>query len=118
MRFDRLLGDRILVKLEPEKKMSGNIIIPDSVKEPLRLGLVTKVGPGTRVKVKQKDGRYKEKFLPLEAKVGERVAFFYAAVEFGSAKSAGYHLEEDEKLISETDILFVVEEKGLVDICR
>ena len=118
MKFRKLLGDRILVKLEPEKKVSGDIILPDSYKEPLRLGVITQVGPGTRVKVKQKDGKYKDKFRPMEAQVGDRVAFLYASTEFGTAKSAGYYLEDDERLLCETDILFVVEERGEVDICR
>lgn len=60
------LGDRVLVKrIEPEKKTSSGIIIPDSAQEKPSEAEVVAVGNG----IKDKKGN----MLPLEVKKGDRI---------------------------------------------
>jgi chaperonin GroES len=60
------LHDRILVKrVEPEQKVKGGIIIPDTAKEKPLEGKIVAVGAGRL----DDDG----KRIPLEVKAGDRV---------------------------------------------
>jgi chaperonin GroES len=60
------LHDRVLVKrVEPEEKVKGGIIIPDTAKEKPLEGKVVAIGAGRL----DEDG----KRIPLEVKVGDRV---------------------------------------------
>ena len=90
------LSDRILVKrMEPEQKMKGGIIIPDTAKEKPMEGRVVAVGTG---KVSE-DGTV----TPLDVKKGDRILFSkYSGTEI--------KLEGDEHLIiREEDVLAVLE---------
>lgn len=116
-RLVRLKSDRVHVRLDPRKeKTSGGILLPDSNAQALRTGVIIDVGPGKHVKVRRhgKD-EYREVFRPMEAKVGERVAFFIASVDTKGGKAISHYLQEDERLITEEDILFVIDE-GAVEI--
>jgi chaperonin GroES len=58
------LGNRVLVqRLEPEEKMKGGIILPDSAKKKQETAKVVAVGDGKRLE----DG----KVLPVPVKVGD-----------------------------------------------
>ncbi len=60
------LGNRVLVqRLEPEEKMKGGIILPDSAKKKQESAKVVAVGPGKRLD----DG----KTLPMPVKIGDVV---------------------------------------------
>ncbi|MCB2199606.1 co-chaperone GroES [bacterium] len=51
------LGDRVVVKVsEPEEKMVGGIIIPDTVKEKPVMGEVVAIGTDDEVKENLKEG--------------------------------------------------------------
>ena len=64
--LDVKAGDRVLVKrIEPEEKVKGGIIIPDTAKEKPLEGKVVAIGAGKL----DEDG----KRIPLEVKVGDRV---------------------------------------------
>ena len=86
------LGDRILVKrVEPEEKVKGGIIIPDSAKEKPMEGKVIAVGQGKT----DENG----KRVPMEVKNGDRVLI---------GKYAGTEFKEDDTeylIVRESDIL-------------
>jgi len=86
------LGDRILVKrVEPEQKVKGGIIIPDTAKEKPMEGKVIAVGQG-----KTDDNG---KRIPIEVKVGDRVLIGkYAGTEFKLDDAEHVIVREDEVL--------------------
>jgi len=92
----RPLSDRILIKrVEPEHKMKGGIIIPDTAKEKPLEGKVVAVGAG------RLDDNGKR--IALEVKAGDRVLF---------GKYAGTEIKldgEEHLILREEDILGVIE---------
>ncbi len=89
------LYDRVLVKrVDPEEKVKGGIIIPDTAKEKPLEGKVVAIGAGRL----DDDG----KRIPLEVKVGDRVLI---------GKYAGTEIKIDEVehvIIREDEILGVI----------
>jgi chaperonin GroES len=63
----KVLGDRVLVKPDPEEESRGGILLPDTAKEKPQRGTVIAVGKGRRLD----DG----KIIPPPVKVGDRVIF-------------------------------------------
>lgn len=90
----KLLGDKVLIKIEEPKEIKkSGIIIPDTAKEKPQEGKVIMVGPGK----KTDDG----KVLPMEVKVGDVVLY---------EKYAGKNVKIDDEeyvIVSEEDIIFV-----------
>lgn len=90
------LHDRVLLKrVEPEEKVKGGIIIPDTAKEKPMEGKVIAVGAGKL----DEDG----KRIPLEVKVGDRVLF---------GKYAGTEIKIDDEehiILPEHEILGIVQ---------
>ena len=90
------LHDRILVKrIEPEEKVKGGIIIPDTAKEKPLEGKVVAVGAG------RLDDNGKR--IPLEVKAGDRVLI---------GKYAGTEIKIDDEehlILREDEVLAVVE---------
>jgi chaperonin GroES len=86
------LHDRILVKrVEPEEKLKGGIIIPDTAKEKPLEGKVVAVGAGRL----DDDG----KRISLEVKVGDRVLIGkYAGTEIKIDDIEHVIVREDEVL--------------------
>ena len=86
------LHDRVLVKrVEPEEKVKGGIIIPDTAKEKPLEGKVVAVGAGRL----DEDG----KRIPLEVKVGDRVLVGkYAGTEIKIDEVEHVIVREDEVL--------------------
>jgi chaperonin GroES len=86
------LHDRVLVKrIEPEEKVKGGIIIPDTAKEKPLEGKVVAVGTGRL----DEDG----KRIPLEVKVGDRVLVGkYAGTEIKIDEVEHVIVREDEVL--------------------
>ena len=86
------LHDRVLVKrIEPEEKVKGGIIIPDTAKEKPLEGKVVAVGAGRL----DEDG----KRIPLEVKVGDRVLVGkYAGTEIKIDEVEHVIVREDEVL--------------------
>ncbi len=85
------LYDRVLVRrVEPEEKVKGGIIIPDTAKEKPLEGKVVAVG----------SGRLEEgKRIPLEVKVGDRVLVGkYAGTEIKLDDVEHVIMREDEIL--------------------
>jgi len=86
------LHDRVLVKrVEPEDKVKGGIIIPDTAKEKPLEGRVVAIG----------SGRLDEsgKRIPLEVKVGDRVLVGkYAGTEIKIDEVEHVIVREDEVL--------------------
>ncbi len=117
VQFARLLSDHVLVRLDPRKdKTSGGVLLPDTKEQEVRTGVIIGMGPGKHVKVRRRGtSDYRGVFRPMTAKVGERVAFFIASVDTRSGKAVTHYLQEDERLIREDDILFVIED-GDVDV--
>ena len=89
------LHDRVLVKrVDPEEKVKGGIIIPDTAKEKPLEGKVVAVGTGRL----DDDG----KRIPLEVKVGDRVLV---------GKYAGTAIKTDEVehvIVREDEVLGVI----------
>ena len=94
----RPLHDRVIVKrVAEEEKTKGGIIIPDTAKEKPIEGTVLAVGNGKVLE----DGKVRS----LDVKAGDRILF---------TKYAGTEVTldgEEHLVISEEDILGVVEEK-------
>lgn len=97
----RPLHDRVLIELEPPPVVENGIIIPDPDKAPVRVGKVLSTGPGKRTK--------KGHLNPTQVKVGDRVAFFMAVTQTQQGYAVAHRLEENQGLIAESDILFVLE---------
>lgn len=102
----RPLGDHLVVEIEPEKECTSGGIIRVSP-EPVRTGKVLAVGPGKR---------YPDKFVPTVIKPGERIAFFKAVTDTKSGKQVTYALEDNQVLLRETDVLFVLPEESKVEV--
>lgn len=89
------LNNRVLVlRVEPEQKTKGGIIIPDTAKEKPQEGKVAAVGPGKMAD----DG----KRIPLEVKPGDRILF---------SKYAGTEINIDDVehiVMKEDDILAII----------
>jgi chaperonin GroES len=92
----RPLQDRVLVRrVEPEKKTTGGIFIPDNVQEKPTEGDVVAVGPGVRDKAGT--------LHALGISAGERVLF---------AKWAGTEVKldgEELMIMQEADIMGVID---------
>ncbi|MBI4168622.1 MAG: co-chaperone GroES [Acidobacteria bacterium] len=86
------LHDRVLVKrVDPEEKVKGGIIIPDTAKEKPLEGKVVAIGAGRL----DDDG----KRIPLEVKVGDRVLVGkYAGTEIKIEDVEHVIVREDEIL--------------------
>ena len=96
----RPLSDRVVVKpLEREDVTKSGIVLPDTAKEKPQEGTIEAVG----------SGRYNEQTgarIALDVKVGDRVMY---------AKYAGSEVKIDEVdylILSEKDILAIVEKNG------
>jgi chaperonin GroES len=88
------LADRVVIKaLEEAEQMRGGLYIPDTAKEKPQQGEVVAVGPG----------RYeKDKRVPLEVKVGDKVLY-------GKYSGTEVTLDGEPYLIlRESDVLAVV----------
>ena len=90
------LGDRALIlRVEPEAKSPGGIVLPDMAKEKPVQGKIVAVGPGRITE----DG----KFLPVDVSVGDTVLF-------GRYSGSEVKLDGTEYLIiAQSDILGVIE---------
>ena len=91
----RPLSDRVVIKsAEPEEKVQGGIIIPDTAKEKPQKGEIMAAGPG---KVSD-DG----KLIPMTVKVKDTVLY-------GKYSGTEVTIDNEEYLIiRESDILAVV----------
>lgn len=107
-----LKSDNVHVRLDPRKdRTSGGIVIPENKDQSIRTGVILAVGPGKHVKVRKSGtSDYREVFRPMQAQVGERVAFFIASVDTKGGKAISHYLQEDERLIREEDILGVIDD--------
>jgi chaperonin GroES len=86
------LHDRVLVRrFDPEEKVKGGIIIPDTAREKPLEGKVISAGPG-----KLDD---KGKLIPMQVKAGDRVLIGkYAGTEVKIADVEHVIVREDEIL--------------------
>lgn len=116
----RLFTDRVHVRLDPRKeKTSGGIVIPDNKEQVIRTGVVLDVGPGKYVKTRKRGTQeYRDVLRPTEVQRGERVAFFIASVDTKTGKAVSHYLQEDERVIREDDILFVIPDGIDVEVTR
>lgn len=116
--FSRLLTDRVLVRLEPQKTAtSGGVLLVRD--EPYRTGVVVAAGPGRWVKVKRRGAEgYREVLRPTEVREGERIVFPIGSVDTKVGKAVTHYLREDERVIREDDILFVIEDDTDVEVSR
>ena len=89
------LNDRVLVRrMDPEEKVKGGIIIPDTAKEKPQEGKVIAVGAG------RLDDSGKR--IPMEVKVGDRVLI-------GKYAGTEVKIEDTEHVVvREEDILGVI----------
>ena len=89
------LSDRVVIKsAEPDEKVQGGIIIPDTAKEKPMEGQVISAGPGKIME----DG----KRSPMDVKAGDRVLF---------GKYAGTEIKIDDEeyvIMREEEILAVL----------
>jgi co-chaperonin GroES (HSP10) len=96
-----------MVKPDERKRNIGLIRLPDSIESRVMTGVVQRVGTG-RTYI---DGPY----YPVEVKVGERVAFLTAVRDAGVFRDI-YRKFEDQFLIGERDILFVIEGDDIPEV--
>ncbi len=84
------LGDRILVKPDPEEETTpGGIVLPDTAQEKPQKGTVVAVGEGALTE----DGTR----LPIEVKVGDRVIYSkYGGTEVRDGDEEYVILREDD----------------------
>jgi chaperonin GroES len=91
------LQDRVLIRrVDPDKKTTGGILIPDNVQEKPMEGDVLAVGPGARDKAGT--------LQPLDIKTGDRVLF---------AKWSGTEVKldgEELMIMKESDVMGVVDQ--------
>ena len=91
------LGNRVLVqRLEPEEKMKGGIILPDSAKKKQESARVVSIGPGKKLD----DG----KTLPMPVKVGDIILM---------DKYSGQEVtldDEEYMILKADDIIAIIEE--------
>ena len=93
------LGDRVLIKPAfKEEKSKGGILLPDTIsKEKPQVGEILAVGPG---------GTNKEgKIVPMTVKKGDKVVY----AKYSGTDIKGDDDDEDYLLLSEKDILAIVE---------
>jgi co-chaperonin GroES (HSP10) len=112
MRILQLLHDYLLVRLDPRKKTTPGGIIR-TTEQPIWTGVVLMTGPGRQ---------YVDKYVPIDVKVGERVAFLSAATDghlsglaVNEALVCNFVGEaiaktDEQRIIRENDVLFVIEE--------
>lgn len=101
-RLKKLLHDWVRVKLDPvgEENLSpGGIVMPTP--ELVRTGVVMQTGPGKTYC----DGVHK----PTTVELGQRVVFLAANTDNKQSQMLAEYLEEDEVLLPEDAILFVLE---------
>ena len=91
------LGNRVLAqRLEPEEKMKGGIILPDSAKKKQETAKVIAVGTGARLE----DG----KILPIPVKVGDTILMD----KYGAQEVT---VDDEEYLILKADdIIAIIED--------
>ncbi len=91
------LGNRVLVqRLEPEEKMKGGIILPDSAKKKQESARVVSIGPGKKLD----DG----KTIPMPVKVGDIILM---------DKYSGQEVlldDEEYMILKADDIIAIIEE--------
>ncbi len=93
----RPLGDRVVIQPTPREEMTkSGIVLPDTAKEKPQEGTIIAAGPG-RI---NDDGERE----PMDVKTGDKVLYAkYAGTEFKID-------DEDLLIISQKDILAIVEE--------
>jgi co-chaperonin GroES (HSP10) len=120
VRFSRLKSDHLLVKLDPRKeKTRGGIVIPETEAQPIRTGVILQAGPGRWTKVRRRGtGEYKTVLRPMDAQVGERVAFLIGSVDTKTGQAVTHYLQEDERVIREDDVLFAIPDGIDLEVSR
>jgi co-chaperonin GroES (HSP10) len=120
MQIVKLLHDYLLVRLDPRKKTTSGGIIR-TTEQPVWTGVVLMAGPGRQ---------YIDKYVPVEVKVGERVAFLSAATDSHltglAIKEALVHnyvgeeiaKTDEQRIIRENDVLFVIEGEGELELTK
>lgn len=118
--FEKLLADRLLVRLDPLKeKTRGGLVIPGSKARTVRTGVVLEAGPGRRVRIYRTDRQeYREVLRPLDTRVGERVAFLIGSVDTKTGQAVTHYLQEDERVIREDDVLFEIPDGVDVEVTQ
>jgi co-chaperonin GroES (HSP10) len=88
----------MIVEIEPDKETHAGSSIVRVSENPIRVGKVLAIGPGRH---------YIDKFVPTEVEVGERVVFLVASADTQSGKAIHHYLPNNQRMIRETDVLFV-----------
>jgi hypothetical protein len=123
--FKVLLSDRLLVRLDPLPEMTGSLILPRP--RTVRTGVVLQVGPGRYVKTRRpgatlspvaSPAEYREVLRPTQAQKGERVAFLVGSVDTKTGQAVTHYLQEDERVIREDDVLFVIPDGVDVEVTQ
>ena len=109
----RPLNDVVIIKLEPEKTTYGSNLIKIS-QDTVRIGKVVSAGPG-RWYIDH-DTPKQQNFVPTSVQAGERVCFMSFNMHHQQGKQLSKYFEDDETLIKESDILFVLSEDGPCNI--
>ena len=104
----RPFHDHVLVKIEPKpERTRGGLIIAGTTPHPVRVGTVLRLGQGRK---------YRDRFLGMDVKLGERVVFLIGSVDTKSGQAISHHLSEDEVLIREPDILFAIPDDSTLEV--
>lgn len=96
----RLFHDWVHARVDPEEPEcpSGILLVGP---QPIRTATVLAVGPGRR----SADGT----LVPTQVKVGDRFPFFKAAADTKQGYALSLLLDDNEVLIRESDVLFVLD---------
>lgn len=104
----RLMGDRILVRVDPESDMvaSGLLFKPDDAHETIiQTGEVLDVGPG-------RWAERKNERIPVGVEPGEGVVFIkFVATNTKTAQALQAHLNDNEALLTPNDVLLVYDRR-------
>lgn len=101
LRLRELLGENVLVKMDPEKEtVAGGLLVkPETAHEHvLRTGEVVRVGKGKRSK---KTGDH----LPMTLQPGDGVVFVRFMADTKTSEALQYHFGKDHVLLKEGDVL-------------
>lgn len=111
----RPLNDVVLVKVDEAEARSDIIIDPNKENAPLRKGTVIRTGPG-RWKLIHRNRPDKKYFRKMEAKPGDRIVFFAAALGAKQGRQLAYSLPDGYGMLREEDILFAYDGDVRVDL--
>lgn len=99
------INDWVLIQLDEDSRMLRDLFLPHGNR--VRTGTILAVGPGRQ---------YTNEFVAMDAKPGEKIAFFRETLEHKQGKQILQTLDDGTALIRETDILLVLDPSNIPEM--